>query len=327
MNCLRKISICLIFSLSILLISPVIINAKTNENLTKEKISKEEYDKLPLNTVIGYTDGMPFTKEQVDKNGRVKINNTLNENKKIISIEDIKDNINDDGSTKFIDGIPQISNSTIMPYAILQNESWYHEASICSYLVNVPRFSQTTYDLYLTAESARKLANKFDTTNTEMIATFLASFIPYTGGASLIILLKQLNRGEIANNIRGIANYGKHIKFRIIENSYGTFYAVWEWDGSTLEYRVSNTEKIKYTQLLTPYMYYPGYYIQYGSSGNNVVKVQKRLNELGYNSGTADGIFGNNTKNAVIRFQKNKNLDADGIIGPSTWKSLFNDRT
>lgn len=52
--------------------------------------------------------------------------------------------------------------------------------------------------------------------------------------------------------------------------------------------------------------------------------VQNRLNSLGFNCGAADGIFGNNTKNAVISFQRSRGLDADGIVGPTTWEYLFN---
>lgn len=69
---------------------------------------------------------------------------------------------------------------------------------------------------------------------------------------------------------------------------------------------------------------YPGYYIKYGSTGSYVVQVQNRLNQLGFNCGSADGIFGNMTKNAVISFQRSRGLSADGIVGPVTWDYLFN---
>jgi len=35
-----------------------------------------------------------------------------------------------------------------------------------------------------------------------------------------------------------------------------------------------------------------------------------------------DGIFGNNTKNAVINFQQNNGLTADGIVGPLTTNKI-----
>ena len=38
---------------------------------------------------------------------------------------------------------------------------------------------------------------------------------------------------------------------------------------------------------------------------------------------TADGKFGNNTKEAVIKFQKLVGLNADGIVGLNTWKKIL----
>ena len=40
---------------------------------------------------------------------------------------------------------------------------------------------------------------------------------------------------------------------------------------------------------------------------------------------TSDGKFGNNTYDAVVKFQRSKGLTADGIVGKNTWKALFGD--
>ncbi|MFO7294800.1 MAG: peptidoglycan-binding protein, partial [Clostridia bacterium] len=63
--------------------------------------------------------------------------------------------------------------------------------------------------------------------------------------------------------------------------------------------------------------------LKLGSRGSQVVTLQKRLNELGYNCGTPDGIFGSKTQQAVIAFQKDNGLVADGIVGPKTIAKLF----
>ena len=55
-----------------------------------------------------------------------------------------------------------------------------------------------------------------------------------------------------------------------------------------------------------------------GSTGAEVTRVQKKLKELGYYSGAADGIYGNATKAAVKAFQKNCGITADGVAGPKT---------
>jgi hypothetical protein len=57
--------------------------------------------------------------------------------------------------------------------------------------------------------------------------------------------------------------------------------------------------------------------IKYGSSGEYVKIAQRKLGVY------VDGKFGNNTKNAVIAFQKSHGLDTDGIVGKMTWTELM----
>ena len=61
-----------------------------------------------------------------------------------------------------------------------------------------------------------------------------------------------------------------------------------------------------------------------GSGGEYVQLLQVALIARGYSVGTkgADGIFGAKTEAAVIAFQKNNGLTADGICGPKTWAAL-----
>ena len=60
----------------------------------------------------------------------------------------------------------------------------------------------------------------------------------------------------------------------------------------------------------------------YGSSGDEVIKIQKKLTEWGYYSGNIDGIYGDLTFRAVKLFQSRNNLDVDGIAGPKTLQAL-----
>lgn len=62
--------------------------------------------------------------------------------------------------------------------------------------------------------------------------------------------------------------------------------------------------------------------IKYGCANNDVLYLQQSLNKLGYNCGNADGIFGNNTKEAVLAFQHDHGLEYDGIVGNNTWSEL-----
>ncbi|MGG0787180.1 L,D-transpeptidase family protein [Peribacillus simplex] len=59
-----------------------------------------------------------------------------------------------------------------------------------------------------------------------------------------------------------------------------------------------------------------------GSSGPQVIELQKRLTKLGYSTKGVDGSFGKNTEAAVKKFQKAKKLTSDGVVGPKTKKAL-----
>ena len=68
-----------------------------------------------------------------------------------------------------------------------------------------------------------------------------------------------------------------------------------------------------------------GVTLKQGMSGDAVKRLQNRLIELGYMTGTADGSFGASTKTAVAAFQRKAGLDADGIAGPTTLAVLYDD--
>lgn len=59
----------------------------------------------------------------------------------------------------------------------------------------------------------------------------------------------------------------------------------------------------------------PDPYLRKGDTGENVIKLQNLLNELGYNCGDADGDFGNKTIKALKLLQANSQLTVDGIYG------------
>ncbi|MEQ9358665.1 MAG: N-acetylmuramoyl-L-alanine amidase [Coleofasciculus chthonoplastes F3-SA18-01] len=59
-----------------------------------------------------------------------------------------------------------------------------------------------------------------------------------------------------------------------------------------------------------------------GDTGPRVKELQQILNAQGFKAGPIDGIFGEGTEDAVISFQKFHGLDADGLVGPATWKVL-----
>jgi peptidoglycan hydrolase-like protein with peptidoglycan-binding domain len=62
--------------------------------------------------------------------------------------------------------------------------------------------------------------------------------------------------------------------------------------------------------------------LRLGDSGEAVTQLQLRLAELGYFDGPTSGIFGQATEAAVIQFQQDNRLEADGIVGPATQSAL-----
>lgn len=62
-----------------------------------------------------------------------------------------------------------------------------------------------------------------------------------------------------------------------------------------------------------------------GARGIYVLILQDALNALGYTTYTLDGIFGNNTRTALIAFQRNNGLTADGVCGCATWRRIVSE--
>ena len=62
--------------------------------------------------------------------------------------------------------------------------------------------------------------------------------------------------------------------------------------------------------------------VKQGSRGETVKKIQQKLKRWGYYTGAVDGIFGANTRKAVVYFQRKNGLVADGIVGAKTFQAL-----
>lgn len=61
-----------------------------------------------------------------------------------------------------------------------------------------------------------------------------------------------------------------------------------------------------------------------GDEGDPVRDIQDRLHALGYPCDPdARGQFADGTRGAVLAFQKARGLDVDGIVGPDTWRALY----
>lgn len=63
--------------------------------------------------------------------------------------------------------------------------------------------------------------------------------------------------------------------------------------------------------------------VEKGSRGDEVTKIQQQLKTLGYLSDKVDGVFGNNTKEAVEAFQSTAKLNVTGKCDKTTYEQLF----
>ncbi len=72
----------------------------------------------------------------------------------------------------------------------------------------------------------------------------------------------------------------------------------------------------------------PGSVLRQGSTGQDVITLQYLLDVISeyypdVPGPSQDGIFGSQTRQAVLAFQQAMGLDADGIVGPKTWQTLY----
>lgn len=68
-----------------------------------------------------------------------------------------------------------------------------------------------------------------------------------------------------------------------------------------------------------------GSYGRSGSSGlstPSTSQIQKALKNAGYYKGSIDGKIGAKTQEAIMKFQKDNGLKADGKVGQMTWAEL-----
>jgi len=57
-------------------------------------------------------------------------------------------------------------------------------------------------------------------------------------------------------------------------------------------------------------------------TGDDVIALQTRLLEMGYDTGRPDGVFGPATDRSVREYQRNRGLSDDGVFGPETYRDL-----
>lgn len=62
--------------------------------------------------------------------------------------------------------------------------------------------------------------------------------------------------------------------------------------------------------------------LNWGSTGTSVKVLQWKLLQWGYYDGRVDGVYGSDTYQAVVTFQRKNRIRVDGVVGPETWGAL-----
>lgn len=94
-------------------------------------------------------------------------------------------------------------------------------------------------------------------------------------------------------------------------------------------WRIKDTISLSPSELPSPELTpFPGYLMGYGSRGEHVEFIQEHLNRIGdryriVQKLNVDGLFGDATEAAVVAFQKQFDLNPDGIVGPITWNKII----
>lgn len=152
-----------------------------------------------------------------------------------------------------------------------------------------------------------------------------------------------LKRGDVLlNTAHHTAMYcgnGKEVEASI--NERGTAHGGKPGDQTGKEFLIRDYRNYPWTHVLrytgattTAYITTGGKYmfsvgnVKSGTKGNDVKLLQRLLKSNGFRGAngkllTIDGDCGTNTVYAIKSYQKKKGLSADGIAGPTTWKSIL----
>jgi peptidoglycan hydrolase-like protein with peptidoglycan-binding domain len=111
-------------------------------------------------------------------------------------------------------------------------------------------------------------------------------------------------------------------RFRSLALSYGANgVSWWDWQETTGKEWSALHAAVHGVSGFTPTVTHP--LLKKGSKGDMVVWAQELLVSAGQTQLPVTGIYAARTKAAVVSFQSQKGLGADGVLGTSTWQALL----
>ena len=223
-------------------------------------------------------------------------------------------------TVSFPDYIKNVASSEIYPTwsesAIVANI--YAQISFALNRVYTAFYPSRGYDFNITSSTAFdqkfiKGRNIFENIS-EIVDGMFNSYIRRVGFIEPLAA-KYCNGTTVTCN--GLSQWGSE---ELAREGYNSIQILKYYYGDDIEI-VSNAPVSEITTL------YPGYPIIPGDRGNEVALIQTALNEISTNYPaiprvSVDGIYGENTENAIKTFQEIFDLTPDGIVGLATWYKL-----
>ena len=223
-------------------------------------------------------------------------------------------------TVSFPDYIKNVASSEIYPTwsesAIVANI--YAQISFALNRVYTAFYPSRGYDFNITSSTAFdqkfiKGRNIFENIS-EIVDGMFNSYIRRVGFIEPLAA-KYCNGTTVTCN--GLSQWGSE---ELARQGYNSIQILKYYYGDDIEI-VSNAPVSEITTL------YPGYPIIPGDRGNEVALIQTALNEISTNYPaiprvSVDGIYGENTENAIKTFQEIFDLTPDGIVGLATWYKL-----
>ncbi|MBQ8526370.1 MAG: peptidoglycan-binding protein [Clostridia bacterium] len=230
------------------------------------------------------------------------------------------DSIAENVTVSFPDYIKNVASSEIYPTwsesAIIANI--YAQISFALNRIYTEFYPSRGYDFNITSSTAydQKFIqgrNIFENIS-EIVDEMFNSYIRRVGFIEPLAA-KYCNGTTVTCS--GLSQWGSE---QLAQQGYNSIEILKYYYGDDIEI-VSNAPISEITSL------YPGYPIIPGDRGNEVAVIQTALNEISTNYPaiprvSVDGIFGENTENAVRSFQRVFGLTPDGIVGLATWYKL-----
>lgn len=296
------------------------------------RLSKKSYG--TITNVVGDSGGLTYGKYQASINSGnlfLLINSYLNTNGKVKNLYNYLDRIKNKDTnlakdSYFIDLLLQASSDERMiavQDAFFHRIYWVPVQNICNkHNFNLALSACTVYDSKIHGSwdsiSSRVLNPSLPITNIDEEKLWIESYIStrkdWLKNNKNNLLKKCIYRMDSLQEIIRMGNWNLSLPLTVkgVQINIDSLII-----GSTI---VSNSSDVKaeneedqkrLLRLEEPLL-----------EGEDVLQIQEALNNKGY-SVTLDGIYGIDTKNSIMAFQRSNNLIVDGIVGPSTRNCLL----